>query len=43
MTLPTAEQVTNMYLYGTKTRPNDLLDLSILAHRNNASSGVDRS
>ena len=41
MALPTAEEITNLYLYGTKNRPNDLLDPSILAQRNGASINVD--
>lgn len=32
MALPTAEEVTNMYLYGAKTRPVDLLDPGLLSH-----------
>jgi len=43
MALLTAEEITSLYLYGTKTRPTDMLDPSILAHRDNASSGVDCS
>jgi hypothetical protein len=41
MTLPTAEEITNLYLYGTKNRPNDLLNLSILKPRGNASVDID--
>lgn len=40
MALPTAEQVTNMYLYGTVTRPNDLLDPTILKHRTASSKNM---
>lgn len=35
MALPTAEQVTNKYLYGTEIRPTDLLDQKIIDHRDN--------
>lgn len=37
MGLPTAEQVTNKYLYGADKRPDDMLDPSILNHRNGTS------
>ncbi|WP_250888284.1 calcium-binding protein [Ralstonia solanacearum] len=37
MGLPTAEQVTNKYLYGADKRPDDMLDPSILNHRNGIS------
>lgn len=37
MSLPTAEQVTNMYLYGTLSRPANLLNSSILNHRSSTS------
>lgn len=37
MGLPTAEQVTNKYLYGADKRPEDMLDPSILNHRNGTS------
>jgi hypothetical protein len=30
MTLPTAEEVTNLYLYGSRSRPANLLDPSLL-------------
>jgi hypothetical protein len=33
MALPTAEQVTNKYLYGTDAVPTDRLDTEILNHR----------
>ncbi|MDO3528247.1 hypothetical protein ACNRBH_01630 [Ralstonia pseudosolanacearum] len=36
MSLPTAEQVTNRYLYGADKRPGDMLDPSILNHRDSA-------
>ena len=42
MALPTAEQITNLYLYGTETRPDDLLAPSILAPRNGTSFDVNR-
>jgi Ca2+-binding RTX toxin-like protein len=34
MSLPTAEEVTNKYLYGSINRPSDLLDQSIIDHKN---------
>ncbi|MDO3560208.1 calcium-binding protein [Ralstonia pseudosolanacearum] len=37
MSLPNAEQVTNRYLYGADKRPGDMLDPSILNHRDSAS------
>jgi hypothetical protein len=37
MAFPTAGQVTNMFLYGRTTRPSDLLDPSILNHRDSVS------
>ncbi|MHA6909600.1 calcium-binding protein [Ralstonia pseudosolanacearum] len=37
MSLPTAEQVTNQYLYGADKSPGDMLDPSILNHRDGAS------
>ena len=37
MARPTVEQVTNMFLYGTTTRPSNLLDPSLLNHRNSVS------
>ncbi len=41
MALPTAEQVTNMYLYGQKERPEDLLDPSIANRDRDATSKID--
>ncbi len=35
MALPTAEQITNLYLYGTTTKPTDITSDGILAPRNN--------
>ncbi|WP_282600499.1 calcium-binding protein [Ralstonia pseudosolanacearum] len=40
MSLPTAEQVTNKYLYGADKRPGDMLDPSILNHRDRASENA---
>lgn len=37
MTLLTAEQVTNMFLYGAQTAPGDRLDPSLLNHRTSSS------
>lgn len=36
MTLPSAELVTNKYLYGTDSRPVDILDPSVLNQQNNS-------
>ena len=41
MPLPTAEQVTNLYLYGTTTRPADLTDGSLLQPRPAGAIAVD--
>ncbi|MDR3054547.1 MAG: hypothetical protein LBU53_03990 [Zoogloeaceae bacterium] len=30
MTLPTAEEVTNMFLYGVETKPTNILDSALL-------------
>ncbi len=35
MALPTAEQITNLYLYGTTSKPTDITSDSLLAPRNN--------
>ncbi|WP_197341652.1 calcium-binding protein [Ralstonia solanacearum] len=40
MGLPTAEQVTNKYLYGADKRPEDMLDPSILNHRNGTTENL---
>lgn len=43
MVLPTAEEVTNLYLYGSKTRPNDLTNPSLLEKRRPTTIEVSRN
>src|SRR5690606_32383421 len=41
MALPTAEEITNLYLYGTRTKPANLLDPSLFRNRPDAAIDVN--
>jgi len=40
MTLPTVEQITNQYLYGSFTKPTNLLDSSLIRDANPSNSEI---